>query len=440
MQQTDLYCVYLEQQNNIKNTPIKSLEDRLQLLTKLEDVLIINKALIADALKKDFNTHSSMHAYQNELLPILQAISYVKENMAKWMKPSARKVPNHLKNFSAWVEYHPVGVLGIISPWNYPFYLTLIPLIYGLAAGNNIMVKPSELSSHSALVLKTILNSAFPRDQVEVILGDREVSMRFSALPFGHLLFTGSTATGKEIMKNAATNLTPLTLELGGKSPVILDKDCNLQHAIERILSTKLMNSGQTCTAPDYLLIPKEMENEVVSLLESKYVERFAKQDEYPSIINEDNRNRLKKLINEAVEMGATIIELEKIDHQSANRCRFPFTLVTNLLPTMQLMQIEIFGPILPIISYHHFDEVVNYLVTRDSPLAIYYFGCSQIHIDQLNAHTKSGAFCINDVFVQISIDDLPFGGVGMSGFGRYHSKEGFVAFSNVRSLIKNNN
>ena len=334
----------------------------------------------------------------------------------------------------------PLGVVGIISPWNYPLQLALAPLIGALAAGNRALLKPSELTPAFSQALAASIAKSFAADEVSVVTGDAAVGKQFAALPFDHLVFTGSTAVGREVAQAAAKNLTPVTLELGGKSPAIIDASCNLDGVIDRIAWGKLINAGQTCIAPDYMLVPRGDVERFVALLRASMTRlypKFRSNPDYSGIISERHLQRLRELIENARGRGATVIEIEPLDSTLAAAGRqLPPTLLLNVNDSMRVMSEEIFGPILPIVPYDTLVEALAYINRHERPLALYWFGRDSAARDQVLAGTIAGGVSINDTLLHIAQEGLPFGGVGASGQGQYHGEFGFRQFSKEKPVF----
>ncbi|MBA2649386.1 MAG: aldehyde dehydrogenase family protein [Legionella sp.] len=420
--------------------PLSTAEERIADLEKLKTHIIEKRENLFEAVHKDFNGKCIDEVFITEIIPIIESIKYIVKNIHEWMKPSIRHVNPYFGKINSWVLYQPLGVVGIVSSWNYPIYLTLNPLVYALSAGNRVMIKTSDLTKNTSAVLRELLALVFQNEQVCIIPEQKNDIMEFSKLAFDHLFFTGSSKLGKHIMKNASEKLTPLTLELGGKSPAIIADTAEIESAIEKIIYAKTVNSGQTCIAPDYLLVHTDLLKTVIRSTYSvfdKFYNDFAHNSQYGNIINEEHYQRLLGYIEDAREKGAEILTLGEMTSVVSNR-KLPLVIVLHVKMSMKVMQEEIFGPILPIITYNDFDEVITILNQKESPLAIYYFGKNEEQINKLSVNTRSGSLCINDAMIQFVIDDLPFGGVGNSGFGRYHAKEGFINFSNTRSVISN--
>jgi coniferyl-aldehyde dehydrogenase len=357
------------------------------------------------------------------------------------MKPSKRHVGIIHQPAKAWVQYQPLGVIGIIAPWNYPLLLSVGPLICAIAAGNHAMIKISSASSHFGRALEKALGEAFPTELVAVINGGGPVSDAFSHLAFDKIVFTGSTEIGKTVMAAAAENLVPVILELGGKSPVLVHPSIDLQDVAQRLAAGKLWNSGQTCVAPDYMFLPKGKTAEFVehfkACVEEMYPSIEYNQD-YTSIINDKQYNRLQGYLEDARTHGAKIIELNPAHEDLSKVQKIAPTVVTGVTTEMRIMKEEIFGPILPILEYDQIDDVIDFINSRPRPLALYYFDFDQARADYVAQHTHSGHFGQNMVLTHVAQDDLPFGGVGASGMGKYHGPEGFFSLSHERSVMSN--
>ena len=351
------------------------------------------------------------------------------------MKPSRRSVGLAFQPASARVLYQPLGVVGIIVPWNYPLYLAIGPLIGALAAGNRVMLKMSESTPATGQLLKDLLAQVFTEDQVAVVLGEADVGIAFSRLPFDHLLFTGSTSIGRQVMRAAADNLTPVTLELGGKSPAIVSASVPLEDAAERIAFGKTLNAGQTCVAPDYVLVPKDRLEGFVEAYR-QVIQRFYPQlsdnPDYTSIINPRQYARLQDYLDDAQARGARLLPLFE---QGQDR-RMPHYLLLDVTDGMRVMQGEIFGPLLPVVPYDDLQQALAYVNARPRPLALYYFGYDKAEQQAVLENTHSGGVCLNDTLLHVAQDDLPFGGVGPSGMGHYHGHEGFLTFSKAKGVF----
>jgi len=401
----------------------------------LHDLLARNQQPLIDAISADFGNRSADETRLAEIMPSLHGIRYAKRHLDRWMKPSRRSVGMAFQPASAQVVYQPLGVVGIIVPWNYPLFLAIGPLIGALAAGNRVMLKMSEATPATGQLLKELLAQIFPDEQVAVILGEADTGIAFSQQPFDHLLFTGSTSVGRHVMRAAAENLTPVTLELGGKSPAIVSADVPLAHAAERIAFGKTLNAGQTCVAPDYVLVPK---NRVEGFVEAyrdvvrRFFPQLADNPDYTSIINPRQHARLQGYLDDAQAKGARLLPL----FEQGQQRRMSHCLLLDVNDEMQVMQDEIFGPLLPIVPYDDLDQALAYVNARPRPLALYYFGYNRAEQRHVLRHTHSGGVCLNDTLLHVAQDDLPFGGVGPSGMGHYHGHEGFLTFSKAKGVF----
>ena len=426
----------LEQQRRaFQADPYPSAADRVQWLDALHRLLASNQQAIIEAISADFGNRSADETRLAEIMPSLHGIHYARRRLQRWMKPSRRSVGLAFQPASAKVVYQPLGVIGIIVPWNYPLYLAIGPLIGALAAGNRVMLKMSESTSATGLLLKDLLAQVFPEDQVAVVLGEADVGIAFSRLPFDHLLFTGSTSIGRQVMRAAAENLTPVTLELGGKSPAIVSANVPLADAAERIAFGKTLNAGQTCVAPDYVLVPRariEGFIEAYRQVIRRFYPQLSDNPDYTSIINPRQQARLQDYLDDAQARGARLLPLFE---QSQDR-RMPHHLLLDVTDEMRVMQDEIFGPLLPIVPYDDLEQALAYVNARPRPLALYYFGYDKAEQQTVLERTHSGGVCLNDTLLHVAQDDLPFGGVGPSGMGHYHGHEGFLTFSKAKGVF----
>jgi coniferyl-aldehyde dehydrogenase len=415
--------------------PMPSAEQRRAWLKSLRELILGEKQTLVDAVSSDFSNRAASETLLAEIMPSLHGIDYASKRLGKWMKPSRRHVGLAFQPASARVVYQPLGVVGIIVPWNYPLYLAFGPLIGALAAGNRVMIKMSESTPATSQLVKDLLAKVFPEDLVAVVLGEAEVGQAFSRLHFDHLLFTGATSIGKHVMRAAAENLVPVTLELGGKSPAVVSAAVPLEDAAERIAFGKTMNAGQTCVAPDYVLVPQDRVEGFVAAYRAA-VQRFYPQLEnnpdYTAIINERQLGRLKGYISDAEAKGAQLVPLFPGDQGR----RLAHSLVLNVSDEMKLMQEEIFGPLLPIVPYQRLEDAFAYINDRPRPLALYYFGYDKSEQQRVLHETHSGGVCLNDTLLHVAQDDMPFGGVGPSGMGHYHGHEGFLTFSKAKGVF----
>ncbi|MCO8167586.1 coniferyl aldehyde dehydrogenase [Pseudomonas sp. 21LCFQ02] len=415
--------------------PMPSVAQRQAWLRELAQQLKAQRQALVTAISTDFGHRSADETLLAELLPSLMGIRDARRRLKGWMKPSRRHVGLAFQPASAKVMYQPLGVVGIIVPWNYPLFLAIGPLTGALAAGNRVMLKLSESTPATGQLLKQMLAQIFPQDLVCVVLGEVEVGMAFSRLPFDHLLFTGATGIGKQVMRAAAEHLTPVTLELGGKSPAIVSRDVPLADAAQRLAFGKTLNAGQTCVAPDYVLVPRERLDGLVEAL------RHTVQGFYPQptrnrdsthIINQRQRRRLQHYVDDAIGKGAQAIVLQPQGQDG----QMPLTLLLDVDDSMQVMQEEIFGPLLPVLPYDTLEQALGWINQRPRPLALYFFGYDKHEQRQVLERTHSGGVCINDTLQHVAVDDLPFGGIGPSGMGHYHGREGFLTFSKAKSVL----
>jgi coniferyl-aldehyde dehydrogenase len=428
------------QRDAFLQTSPASLDDRLADLEKLRRATKSNAQRIAAAISSDFGNRSRQETLLAEIWPVLAAIRHTKKHLAEWMQPKKVPVAFELRGGRAQILHQPVGVVGIISPWNYPFQLAIMPLMAALAAGNRVLLKPSELTPNTSQFLSEFLGKLFAPDKVATVLGGPEVGSAFARLPFDHLFFTGSTAVGRLVMQAAAENLTPVTLELGGKTPCILGEDAVLATAAKSIVSGKLLNAGQTCIAPDYVLLPQARREEFIALL-SEQVKAFypslESNPDYTAIINDHHYQRVRRYLDEAKAKGARLIELNPAQEELTPQARkLAPTLVIEPDENLALMREEIFAPVLPIKSYGQIDEAVAFVNRRPRPLALYYFGVDRAARDKVLRQTVSGGVAVNETLMHILVDDLPFGGIGASGMGAYHGLAGFETFSHRKGVF----
>ncbi|MFI8395762.1 coniferyl aldehyde dehydrogenase [Pseudomonas sp. NPDC078863] len=415
--------------------PMPPAAQRQQWLKALRDLLSSERQALIEAISTDFSHRSADETLLAELMPSLHGIHYASRHLKNWMKPSRRKVGVAFQPASAKVVYQPLGVVGVIVPWNYPLYLAVGPMVGALAAGNRVMLKLSESTPATGLLLKQLLARIFPEDLVCVVLGEADVGVAFSRLPFDHLLFTGSTSVGKHVMRAAAENLTPVTLELGGKSPAIVSRDVPLKDAAERIAFGKTLNAGQTCVAPDYVLVPEDRVGAFVEAYRQAvkgFYPTLTDNADYTAIINERQLARLNGYVSDATSKGALLIPLFE---QGQGR-RMPHSVLLNVSDEMTVMQDEIFGPLLPIVPYRDLEQALAYINQRPRPLALYYFGYDKREQHRVLHETHSGGVCLNDTLLHVAQDDMPFGGIGPSGMGHYHGHEGFLTFSKAKGVL----
>ncbi len=399
---------------------------------------------LAAAMSADFGNRSRELSMLTDMLPAVSLGKYCLRKLKRWARPERRSAtfPLGLVGGRAEVRHEPKGVIGVISPWNFPVGLSFAPMIQAFAAGNRVLLKPSEYTERTAALMAQLVAAAFAPEEAAVVTGGADVAAAFAALPFDHLVFTGSAATGRKVMEAAARNLVPVTLELGGKSPVILGRSADLGRAAERIAIGKLMNAGQVCLAPDYLLVPEECEQAIVEALTDKASAMYPAvlpNEDYTSIVNDRHFARLNGLIEDAKAKCAEVIEANPAgeDFASSNTRKIPLTILRKVNDSMAVMQQEIFGPILPVMTYSSVRQAVDYVNAHDRPLGLYYFGEDAAERERVLGQTLSGGVTVNDVILHIAQDDLPFGGIGQSGMGSYHGPEGFRALSHARAIYR---
>lgn len=404
------------------------------------------KKEIVESMQDDFGNRDPIMSATTEVDSVIGPMVHAKKNLKKWMKSEKRKASIagtgpllSLTGAKAVINYQPKGVVGVISPWNFPVNLALAPLAGIIAAGNRVMLKPSELTPSSSDLMKKMINEYFDESEIAVFTGDPAVGAAFSALAFDHMLFTGGTEIAKHVMRAAADNLVPLTLELGGKSPVVVGQSSKMQDVAQRVMQGKTMNAGQICLAPDYALVPEGRVNEFVDAAVSVTSEMFPEMkdnDDYTSIINQKHYDRIQGYLTDAKEKGAEVVEINPSneDFSQQPHHKIPPTIVLNPTEDMQIMQEEIFGPVLPVKTYSNVSESVDYINSKDRPLGLYYFGKDKKEQDFVLNNTTSGGVTVNDVISHIQMEDLPFGGVGPSGMGSYHGHDGFKEFSHAKA------
>jgi coniferyl-aldehyde dehydrogenase len=420
--------------------PTPTYEERMTQLERLKEALVERQRDIAGAISADFGHRSRHETLIGEVFLCVDGIREARRHLRSWMQPERRRTGLPFLPARSEVRYQPKGVVGVISPWNYPLQLAIMPLAGAIAAGNRVLLKPSEYTPQTAKLLRDLLRDALGDGTVAVITGGPKVGAAFAALPFDHLLYTGSTHVGRLVMKAAAPNLTPVTLELGGKSPAIVQRDYSPAHAAERIVAGKLFNAGQTCIAPDYLLAPTDRLQTLVEALTDQVKQAYptlAHNPDYSSIINEAHLRRLQGYLDDARDKGARIVRLNPAGETlEADGRKLAPHLLLDVTEDMQVMQEEIFGPLLPIVGYDELDEAIRYVNARPRPLALYYFDRDGERVDDLLERTVSGGVCVNDTLLQVGQDDLPFGGIGDSGMGAYHGRKGFETFSHQKSVV----
>lgn len=434
-----LHDTLTQQKQAYQRYPVPTAKERIERLARLKKVLLKYQDQIAEAIHQDYGNRSITETKIGELITCLEQIKYYSKHLSAWMKPSKRHVGVMHQPSKAWVQYQPLGVIGIIAPWNYPLVLSVGPLICALAAGNHAMIKISSSSMNFGYVLENALSEAFPRELVSVITGGGVISDAFSHLAFDKIIFTGSTNIGKTVMAAASENLVPVILELGGKSPAIVHPSTDLKDVAQRLAFGKLWNSGQTCVAPDHLFLPKGKTAEFVEQFKtivSKMYPHLANNQDYTSIINNKQFNRVHSYLEDAQAQGAQLIEINPKNEDLSQVRKIAPTLVTGVTTEMDIMKNEIFGPILPIMEYDQIDDVIDFINSRPRPLALYYFDFDDARAQYVAQRTHSGHFGQNALLTHVAQDDLPFGGVGASGMGKYHGPEGFFNLSHERSMM----
>lgn len=415
--------------------PNPTLEVRLERIGRIEQMISANEEKICKVLAADFGIRHSIESRVLEFQMIYQACKHVRKNLKEWMKPQLVPTPGFLGSSHAWTQMQSMGVVGIMSPWNYPVQLALVPAIAAFAAGNRVWLKPSERSSRTSGFLATLIQEYFHPSEFCVSIGGTDVAESFAALPFDHLFFTGSGEIGKKVMRAAADHLTPITLELGGKSPAIVDSSAKLKDAAASIIYGKLVNGGQTCIAPDYALVHTSDCEAFIQELQNAAQKQFSNPEELTGAIDDHQLARWHQLVQDAVDRGAQAIPLI----HSSDNTELPFTPVAllNVSEDALIMQEEIFGPILPIVAINDIDSTIRYINERPKPLALYWFGKDKKVMQRIVNETCSGGVTINDTLLHAAIEDLPFGGIGASGMGAYHGKAGFEAFSHRKSVLE---
>ncbi len=407
-------------------------------------LLVDHKDAFAKAVSADFGHRSTEQTLMTDIMPSVGALKHARKHFEAWSRDEKRKAmfPLGLLGAKAKVVYQPKGVVGVIAPWNFPIGMVMVPMAGILAAGNRAMVKPSEFTERVADLFAEVVPQYFAEEEIAVFTGGVEVGTAFSKLAFDHLIFTGATSVGKHIMRAAAENLVPVTLELGGKSPTFIGRSADKAKAGQRIAMGKMMNAGQICLAPDYLMVAKEQENDVIESVKSGVATMYPSllsNDDYTSVVNGRNYERLQGYLADAKEKGAELIEVNPAgeDFASSNGNKMPLTILRNVNDDMKVMQEEIFGPILPVMTYDSIDQAIDYVNAHDRPLGLYYFGNDKAEEEKVLTRTISGGVTVNDVLFHNAMEDLPFGGIGPSGMGNYHGQDGFKTFSHMRAVYR---
>ena len=421
-----------------------ALATRIDRIDRCIALLVDNKEAICDAVNADFGCRSKYVTLMTDIMTSVGSLKFVKKNLKKWMKPEKRTpfMPMNFLGAKAQVHHQPKGVIGIMTPWNVPVNMIFSPLADVLGAGNRAMVKPSEFTPHTAEIMRTLFAQYFEESEITVIAGGPEVGAAFSALPLDHLIFTGATSIGRLVMRAAAENMVPVTLELGGKSPVVVGEDCDIHLAAERIITGKAMNGGQLCVSPDYCFVPHSRMEAFINRCKAVIAEQYPTiqgNPDFVACINERHYDRVKAYIDEACSNGARVIPLcpsgeafsERDEHKIA------LHLIVNPDDDLACMQDEIFGALLNIKAYEKLEDVIDFINARERPLALYYFGKDKTEQDKVINETLSGGVAVNAIALHVGCDDLPFGGVGHSGMGNYRGRDGFRTFSHARGVYR---
>jgi len=417
---------------------------RIDRLNRCIALLVDHRSEIEAALNADFGARSSYTTAFADVAASIGPLKYSRDHVARWMRTERRSpTPRLLSLFGARAEirHQPKGVVGVISPWNFPVNLTFAPLAGVLAAGNRAMVKPSEVTPATSELLKNMFAKAFDPEEIAVVTGGPEVGQAFSGLAFDHMIFTGATSIGRHVMRAAAENLVPVTLELGGKSPVVIGRSANMATAAARIMNGKTLNAGQICLAPDYVLAPADQISGFVEAAKSAVGQMFPTirdNPDYTAVVADRHYARLTGYVDDARAKGAEIVEINPAgeDLRQQPHRRIAPTLILNPTDDMKVMQEEIFGPLLPVKAYRKVDEAIDYINAHDRPLGLYYFGADKDERDRVLDRTTSGGVSVNDVVMHVAQEELPFGGIGPAGMGAYHGYDGFREFSHRKSVF----
>ena len=416
-----------------------TLAERRANLDTLLQILHLHEAAIGEAISADFSHRSREETQLLEIFPAVSAIKHAKSSLRGWMRSRHRLASMWFMPARTEIRPQPLGVVGIIVPWNYPILLALGPLVAALSAGNRVMIKMSEFTPKAGALLQNLIAQNFAPDYITVINGEADVAVAFSNLAFDHLLFTGSTSVGRHVMRAAANNLTPVTLELGGKSPAIIGPECNLDEAAEKIMFGKCLNAGQTCIAPDYVLVPAGREDDFMAAAQravKKMYPTLATNGNYTAIINDRHHTRLEGYVSEATARGASVYVCNHAQESFEGGRKIAPTLVLNAPLDSKLMTDEIFGPLLPVLPYDSLNAAIDFVNHRDRPLALYYFGWNSDNSNAVINRTIAGGVTLNECLMHISQEELPFGGVGASGMGAYHGRTGFETFSKMKPIF----
>lgn len=436
-QVSELERIFNAQKKNQYHVGVSTVIERKAKLSKLHEAIIKYRKDIQKALYDDFGKHPS-EVDLSEIYPVTSEIKHAKRRINKWLGKNRRPTPLALMGATSRIKYEPKGVVLIISPWNFPINLTFGPLISAIAAGNCVMIKPSEMTPHTSAMISKIISELFDESEVAVVEGSVKTAEPLLELPFNHIFFTGSPAIGKIVMTAAAKHLCSVTLELGGKSPTIVDESADIKMASKRIAWGKYLNNGQVCIAPDYVLVHESKKDELQQafkeVLEQFYSNDAAQEPSYNRIVNRRHYERLKEMTEDAFNKGANIVEGGQFDEEQNF---ISPTILDNVNMDSRVMQEEIFGPILPVLTFKTIEEAIDLINSKEKPLALYIYSRSKKNIKQLLDHTRAGGTCINHNEIQFFNLNLGFGGSNNSGIGRGHGDEGFKAFSNPRGIMQ---
>jgi coniferyl-aldehyde dehydrogenase len=438
--EVDMQALFQQQKHSFKDAGYPKIGLRIDRLDRLLAMIKKYDRQICDTIAEDYGVRSFELSRLAEVFITVEQTKHAISSVAQWMQPESRVTPSAESDVSAEVHHQPKGVIGIIAPWNFPVHLILSPLVCVLAAGNRALLKPSEITPRTAQLISDMVSEFFDPSEVAVVLGGVEQSTQFSQLPFDHLVFTGSTEIGRKVMGAAAQNLTPVTLELGGKSPVVIDKEVDLEIVALRLMTGKLFNSGQICVCPDYAFVPEELLRELIGELEKATAALYpsiAANPDYTAIVNDHHFNRLQSLIDDAAGSGVEVVAFNpgQEDFNEAHCRKMMPRVLVNPSDDSAVMQSEIFGPLLVIKTYNDMQSVIDHIQSHGHPLALYYFGNNEKHKAIFRDGVLAGGMSVNDVIAQAICHELPFGGIGASGTGSYHGIDGFHEFSHSKAV-----
>lgn len=440
--QAEMQSILDRQKRSYLAEGVVTVEQRIDRIDRAISALQKHGDRLIEAMNADFGNRPAKQSKMTDIDGSIGPLKHAKKHVRQWMRPEKRKIqfPLNILGSRGRVIYQPLGVVGCISPWNFPVQLTFSPLAGIFAAGNRTMIKPSEYTPATSEAMKAAFEEAFDIEEVAVFTGGPEVGAAFSGLPFDHLLFTGATSIARHVMRAAAENLVPVTLELGGKSPVIVGESADMELTAGNVMAGKTLNAGQICLAPDYVMLPESRADDFVAAARASVTKMFPDikdNPDYASIVNERHYERLTGYIDDARQKGAEVIEINPADEDFSQQQhhRIPPTLIMNPTDDMSVMQEEIFGPILPVKKYTSISETIDYVNDHPRPLGLYYFGADESEEEKVLTHTTSGGVTVNDVVMHVAMEDLPFGGVGPSGMGSYHGYDGFKQFSHAKAI-----